>query len=290
MNKIKIIFLIFFQLFFFKSIISREDSLIIQSTTSTRDSGFYNFILPKYRMIDDVKIKVIASGTGHAVVNAKKCDADIILVHDKQSEDLFVKNGFGLYRKDLMYNDFILVGPKSFNINFKNENIYQVLQKIYDNKLTFVSRGDNSGTYKKEISLWKSLSLKINTRKDRWYLETGSGMGASLNIAVNKNAITLTDRATWISFNNKRNHTILVEGDKDLNNYYGIIHCGWRGVASKIHINAVELLLSKGCNINNIKIFTGPSIKKCCYKVGKDILHNFHSNSICKIKTNYVLK
>ena len=223
MNKIKIIFLIFFQLFFFKSIISREDSLIIQSTTSTRDSGFYNFILPKYRMIDDVKIKVIASGTGHAVVNAKKCDADIILVHDKQSEDLFVKNGFGLYRKDLMYNDFILVGPKSFNINFKNENIYQVLQKIYDNKLTFVSRGDNSGTYKKEISLWKSLSLKINTRKDRWYLETGSGMGPSLNIAVNKNAITLTDRATWISFNNKKDHTILVEGDKNLYNYYGII-------------------------------------------------------------------
>ena len=223
MNKIKIIFLIFFQLFFFKSIISREDYLIIQSTTSTRDSGFYNFILPKYRMIDDIKIKVIASGTGHAVVNAKKCDADIILVHDKQSEDLFVKNGFGLYRKDLMYNDFILVGPKSFNINFKNENIYQVLQKIYDNKLTFVSRGDNSGTYKKEISLWKNLSLKINTRKDRWYLETGSGMGPSLNIAVNKNAITLTDRATWISFNNKKDHTILVEGDKNLYNYYGII-------------------------------------------------------------------
>ncbi|MCH2541666.1 MAG: sulfate transporter, partial [Alphaproteobacteria bacterium] len=118
MNKIKIIFLIFFQLFFFKSIISREDSLIIQSTTSTRDSGFYNFILPKYKMIDDIEIKVIASGTGHAIVNAKKCDADIILVHDKQSEDLFVNNGFGLYRKDLMYNDFILVGPKSFNINF----------------------------------------------------------------------------------------------------------------------------------------------------------------------------
>ena len=223
MNKIKIIFLIFFQLFFFKSIISREDSLIIQSTTSTRDSGFYNFILPKYRMIDDIIIKVIASGTGHAVVNAKKCDADIILVHDKQSEELFVKNGFGLYRKDLMYNDFILVGPKSFNINFKNENIYQVLQKIYDNKLTFVSRGDNSGTYKKEISLWISLGLKINTRKDRWYLETGSGMGPSLNIAVNKNAITLTDRATWITFNNKKDHTILVEGDKNLYNYYGII-------------------------------------------------------------------
>ena len=97
----------------------------------------------------------------------------------------------------------------------KNKNIYEVFQNIYDNKITFVSRGDNSGTYKKEVSLWKNLSLKINTRKDRWYLETGSGMGPSLNIAVNKNAITLTDRATWISFNNKKNHTVLVEGDKD---------------------------------------------------------------------------
>ena len=222
-NKFTIILLIFFQLIFFKNTISKEDSLIIQSTTSTRDSGFYNFILPKYKIVDDIRIKVIASGTGHAIVNAKKCDADIVLVHDKTSEELFVKNGFGLYREDLMYNHFLLVGPKSLNISVNNENIYQVLQKIYDNKLTFVSRGDNSGTNKKEISLWKNLGLKINTRKDRWYLETGSGMGPSLNIAVNKNAITLTDTATWISFNNKRNHTILVEGDKDLNNYYGII-------------------------------------------------------------------
>jgi len=222
-NKFTIILLIFFQLIFFKNTISKENSLIIQSTTSTRDSGFYDFILSKYKIVDDIAIKVIASGTGHAIVNAKKCDADIILVHDKTSEELFVKNGFGLYRRDLMYNYFLLVGPKSLNTDVNNENIYQVLQKIYDNKLTFVSRGDNSGTYKKEISLWKNLGLKINTRKDRWYLETGSGMGPSLNIAVNKNAITLTDTATWISFNNKRNHTILVEGGKDLNNYYGII-------------------------------------------------------------------
>ena len=223
MNKFKIIFLIFFQLIFFQNAIAKEGTLIIQSTTSTRDSGFYDFILPKYKIVDDIKIKVIASGTGHAIMNAKKCDADIILVHDKTSEELFVKNEFGLYRKDLMYNHFLLVGPKSLNISVNNESIYQVLQKIYDNKLTFVSRGDNSGTNKKEISLWKNLSLKINTRKDRWYLETGSGMGPSLNIAVNKNAITLTDRATWISFNNKKDHTILVEGDKNLYNYYGII-------------------------------------------------------------------
>ena len=118
MNKFKIIFLIFFQLIFFKNTISKENSLIIQSTTSTRDSGFYDFILSKYKIVDDIVIKVIASGTGHAILNAKKCDADIILVHDKTSEELFVKNGFGLYRKDLMYNDFLLVGPKSLKFNF----------------------------------------------------------------------------------------------------------------------------------------------------------------------------
>ena len=220
MKKFKIALLIFFQLIFFKNSISKENYLIIQSTTSTRDSGFYDFILPEYKAIDDIKVKVIASGTGHAIINAKKCDADILLVHDKKSEELFVKNGFGVYRKDLMYNDFVLVGPNSLRIN---GSINQVLQKIYDNKLTFVSRGDNSGTHKKEVDLWENLNLKINTRKNSWYLETGSGMGPSLNIAVNKNAFILTDRATWIAFNNKRNHIIIVEGEDVLFNYYGII-------------------------------------------------------------------
>ena len=121
MNKFKIIFLILFQLILYKNVVSKEDFILIQSTTSTRDSGFYEFILSNYKKVDDIKIKVIASGTGHAIENGKKCDADIILVHDKESEELFVKNGFGLYRKDLMYNDFLLIGPKKLKIIFNKK-------------------------------------------------------------------------------------------------------------------------------------------------------------------------
>ena len=223
MNKFKIIFLIFFQLIFYKNVVSKEAFLLIQSTTSTRDSGFYEYILSNYKKVDNIKIKVVASGTGHAIENGKKCDADIILVHDKDSEELFVKNEFGLYRKDLMYNDFLLVGPKKLKNDVEDKDIYQTLKKIYINEYFFVSRGDNSGTHKKELSLWENLNLKINPKENSWFLETGSGMGASLNVAVNKNAFILTDRATWLSFNNKREHVIVLENDENLYNYYGII-------------------------------------------------------------------
>tara|TARA_Y100000590_G_scaffold3780_1_gene4992 strand:+ start:222 stop:1040 length:819 start_codon:yes stop_codon:yes gene_type:complete len=223
MNKYIIIFLFFFQLFFFKVLYSKEDFILIQSTTSTRDSGFYDFILSKYKEVSNVNIKVVASGTGHAIQNAKKCDADIILVHDKSSEELFVRNGFGLYRKDLMYNDFLLVGPKILKNKIQNNDIYDAFKEIYKKKFFFISRGDNSGTHKKESSLWKDLNLEIDPRKDFWFLETGSGMGSSLNVAVNKNAFILTDRATWLSFNNKRDHVVIVERDNNLFNYYGII-------------------------------------------------------------------
>jgi|ETN01SMinimDraft_1059929.scaffolds.fasta_scaffold03171_7 tungstate transport system substrate-binding protein len=218
------VFLIFFQLIPTKNSFAKKNFIIIQSTTSTRDTGFYEYILPKYNHIDDTEIRVVAVGTGQAIKNAMKCDADILLVHDKKTEELFVKEGFGLYRKDLMYNDYVLIGPKGDQLKFKEiKNIQEALKKIYDDKIKFISRGDDSGTNKKEIILWKNLGLKVNSQKNSWYWETGSGMGSSLNIAVNKNAIILVDRASWISFNNKRNHTIFVEGDNDLYNYYGII-------------------------------------------------------------------
>jgi len=223
MNKYKIIFLILFQLILYKNTIAKDNFILIQSTTSTRDSGFYDFILTKYKKISDVNVKVVASGTGHAIKNAKRCDADIILVHDKDSEELFVRNGFGLYRKDLMYNDFLLVGPKKLKNKIADNNIYDAFKNIYKNKFFFISRGDNSGTHKKELNLWKVVNLKADPRKDSWFLETGSGMGTSLNVAVNKNAFILTDRATWLSFNNKKNHVVIVEGDKNLFNYYGVI-------------------------------------------------------------------
>ncbi len=228
MNIFKIIlfsiFLISFQLIPAKNSFAKENFLIVQSTTSTRDSGFYEYILPKYKTIDDAEIRVVAGGTGHAIKNAMRCDADILLVHDKPSEELFVKEGFGLYRKDLMYNDYVLVGSKNDELKIKGtKKIQEVFKKIYDTKLNFVSRGDDSGTHKKELSLWKTLGIEINTRKDSWYLETGSGMGSSLNVAVNKNAYILSDRATWIAFNNKKNHIIIVENEPILFNYYGII-------------------------------------------------------------------
>ena len=188
-----IFFLIIFQLITFKDLFAKKDFIIIQSTTSTRDTGFYEYILPKYNEIDDIEIRVVAVGTGSAIKNAMKCDADILLVHDKKSEELFVKEGFGLYRKELMYNDYVLVGNKNDSLKLKGiKNIKKSFKKIYDAKINFVSRADNSGTYKKELSIWKNLGLKINPKKDFWYLETGSGMGPSLNIAVNKNAAILT--------------------------------------------------------------------------------------------------
>ncbi len=244
MKKLKNIILILLIIFFLKNLYSKDYSLIIQSTTSTRDSGFYKFILPKYKVIDDIKIKVVASGTGHAILNAKKCDADILLAHDTIAEKLFVKEGFGLYRKELMYNDFILVGPSDFMDFFLNtRNINDVLVKIYKEEFVFISRGDNSGTHKKEIELWKNLNFKINSKEKKWYLETGSGMGASLNIAVNKNGFILTDRATWISFNNKRDHVIFAEGDRILYNYYGIIPINPKK-CPKSNIKASEKLIN----------------------------------------------
>ena len=134
-----------------------------------------------------------------------------------------MRKGFGLYRKDLMYNDFLLVGPKILKNKIQNNDIYEAFKEIYKKKFFFISRGDNSGTHKKESNLWKDLNLEIDPRRDSWFLETGSGMGSSLNVAVNKNAFILTDRATWLSFNNKMDHVVIVERDNNLFNYYGII-------------------------------------------------------------------
>lgn len=198
--------------------------IIIQSTTSTRDSGFYDYIIEKFNQNYSIDIRVIAVGTGQALRNAKKCDADILLVHHKPSEDEFVKKGYGLYRKQIMYNDYILVGPKNDPAQIKElKNIKGALKKIYKKKSYFVSRGDESGTDKKEKSLWRSVRLDMKSAENSWYLESGSGMGSSLNIAVNKNAYILTDRSTWISFGNKKEHIILVENEPSLFNYYGII-------------------------------------------------------------------
>ena len=217
----KIIFLKF--CFFFFSLTAQE-FITIQSTTSIRDSGFYNYIQDKYQEESSTKLKLVAVGTGQAIENAKKCDADLLFVHHEPSEIKFVKNGYGLYRKVIMHNDFILVGPKNDPAGIKiKKNIKEALKIIYNSKHPFVSRGDKSGTHLKEQELWALVGIKIEKKKSDWYFESGSGMGSSLNFAVNIGAYILSDRSTWISFGNKKNHTIIVENEPLLVNNYGII-------------------------------------------------------------------
>ena len=219
----------FFFLFFSLSVsfdcLADKNFIIIQSTTSTRDSGFYEYIIPKYNKFNSTKVRIVAVGTGQAIRNAKRCDGDILFVHHKNSEKKFVEEGFGLYRKEVMYNDYILVGPKNDPAQIKGlKNINKALSRIKESDSLFVSRGDDSGTHKKEVALWNNfLNDEIGTQRFSWYIETGSGMGSSLNVAVNISAYTLTDRSTWMFFGNKKNHKILVENEPTLFNYYGII-------------------------------------------------------------------
>jgi len=201
-----------------------KDFLILQSTTSTRDSGLYDYLLPEFYDEFKIEVRVVAVGTGQAIKNAKNCDADVLITHHKESEIKLVRNGFGLFRKEFMYNDYVLVGPKKDPYFLKeNSSIEDALGKIYDNQLFFISRGDDSGTNKKELSLWKSINKLPVPKNNKWYLSVGQGMGASLNVAINKNAYLITDRATWISFKNKTSHDILVENEPLLYNFYGLV-------------------------------------------------------------------
>ena len=170
-----------------------------------------------------ITVHVVAVGTGQALKNAQNCDGDVLLVHAKPAEEKFVADGHGVERFDVMYNDFIFVGPKEDIAKINGGKSAKVaLTNIALNTALFASRGDNSGTHKKEIALWKLANLDPSSASGDWYRETGSGMGATLNVAVGMNAYTITDRATWISFNNKQNFEIHVEGDDQLFNQYGI--------------------------------------------------------------------
>jgi len=200
------------------------ESILVQSTTSTQNSGLYGYLLPIIEKDTGIKVNVVAVGTGQAIKNAQNCDADVLLVHAKPSEEKFVAAGYGVKRFDLMYNDFIIVGPASDPAGIDGmTDARAALTKIADKKATFASRGDDSGTNKKEIALWKATGIDPKTGSGGWYRETGSGMGATLNAGVGMGAYVLTDRATWISFKNKGDFTIAVQGDKALFNQYGII-------------------------------------------------------------------
>jgi tungstate transport system substrate-binding protein len=200
------------------------ESIILQSTTSTKNSGFYDYILPLVEKDTGVAANVVAVGTGQAIKNAERCDGDVLLVHAKASEEKFVKEGFGVKRSDLMYNDFVLVGPANDPAGIHgSDDVSNSLRTIAAKESLFASRGDDSGTHKAELRLWKAIKTDPSKASGKWYLETGSGMGSTLNIAVGKGAYVLTDRATWIKFANKQDFKIHVQGDKRLFNQYGII-------------------------------------------------------------------
>lgn len=200
------------------------DSLLLQSTTSTANSGLYDYLLPHYRERSGIQVHVVAVGTGQAIRNAGNCDGDVLLVHAKAAEQQFVADGYGVERYDLMYNDFVLIGPADDPAELQGSaNITDALAAIASRNAVFTSRGDNSGTHKKELQLWSLASIDAQGASGTWYRETGSGMGATLNITIGMNAYTLTDRATWLNFKNRQSHRILFEGDERLFNQYGVI-------------------------------------------------------------------
>ena len=184
----------------------------------------YDYILPKFTQQNGIDVRVVAVGTGQAIKNAQNCDGDVLIVHSKTSEEIFVKSGYGIYRKDLMYNDFVIIGPENDPAKVKSsDNAFEAFKKIFNERAIFASRGDESGTHKAEIKIWNNLNMSTNDFNGGWYRELGLGMGTTLNVAVQMDAYVLSDRATWLAFKNKRQHLILFEGDESLFNQYGII-------------------------------------------------------------------
>jgi tungstate transport system substrate-binding protein len=202
---------------------AQDKSIVVASTTSTRDSGLFDYLLPKFKAKTGITVKVVAQGTGKALDTGRRCDADVLFVHAKAAEMKFIKDGYGGPRHPVMYNDFVVVGPKSDPAGIKGmKDVGKALTTIMNKKADFISRGDNSGTNKAELRLWKASGIDIDKQKGPWYKAIGQGMGATLNTAAASNAYTLTDRATWIHFKNKQNLVIEVEGDKRLFNQYGV--------------------------------------------------------------------
>jgi tungstate transport system substrate-binding protein len=203
---------------------AQEKSIVVASTTSTQDSGLFGYILPKFKEKTGIDVKVIAQGTGQALDTARRGDADVVFVHAKPQEEKFVAEGFGVKRFDVMYNDFVLIGPKSDPAGIKGgKDVVAALKAIAGKGAPFVSRGDKSGTHVAELKLWKDAGLDPAGTKPAWYREIGQGMGAALNTAGGMGGYVLSDRGTWISFKNKGDLEILVEGDQRLFNQYGII-------------------------------------------------------------------
>jgi tungstate transport system substrate-binding protein len=203
---------------------AQDRSIVVVSTTSTQDSGLFGHILPMFKAKSGIEAKVIALGTGQALDAARRGDADVVFVHAKAAEEKFVAEGHGVKRFDVMYNDFVLIGPASDPAGIRGtKDIVAALKTISAKGAPFVSRGDRSGTHQAELALWKAAGIDIAEAKGPWYREIGQGMGAALNMASSSNAYVLSDRGTWIPFKNRGSLEISVEGDPRLFNQYGII-------------------------------------------------------------------
>ena len=201
-----------------------ENYIVMQSTTSAKNSGLFDHILPIFKAETGIEVRVVAVGTGQAIRNAANGDGDVLLVHSREAEEQFIADGFGVKRYDVMYNDFVIVGPPDDPAKIAgSDDALWALRQIALGEHDFMSRGDDSGTHRAERRLWESLGISPSARHQRWYKETGSGMGSTLNIAVGIAAYTLTDRGTWLAFKNKQDHLIFVQGDPLLFNQYGII-------------------------------------------------------------------
>lgn len=197
--------------------------IIVQSTTSTENSGLFGTILPVFSAKTGIDVRVVAVGTGHAIRNARNGDGDVLLVHDTEAENAFVADGYGVERFDVMYNDFVIAGPAWDPAGIAGLNsATAALQKIAAAKAVFVSRGDDSGTHKAELRLWQQAGIDARAASGTWYREAGQGMGPTLNTAIGMDGYTLTDRATWSAFKSKRQHRTLLQGDPALFNQYGV--------------------------------------------------------------------
>ena len=202
---------------------AQDKFIVVASTTSTEQSGLFGHLLPQFKQASGIDVRVVALGTGQALDMGRRGDADVVFVHDQVAEEKFVAEGFGLQRRPVMYNDFVLIGPKSDPAGTRGNDITAALGKLAASNAAFVSRGDKSGTHAAELRYWKAAGVDVAAAKPAGYKECGCGMGPALNIAASSNAYVLADRGTWLSFKNRADLAVLVEGDKRLFNQYGVI-------------------------------------------------------------------
>lgn len=208
----------------FPSAMAESEFLTIASTTSTDHSGLYDYLLPIYEKKSGVSFRVVAVGTGQAIRNAMRGDADLLIVHHRESEDRFVAEGYGLQRDDLMYNEFMLIGPREDPAKVVEvDDIAEAFRRISRSGVTFISRGDDSGTHKRELELWAKAGVQVRPASGDWYWEAGAGMGPTLNTAAARNAYVLSDGATWAAFGNRQDLVVVYQDDPLLHNQYGLI-------------------------------------------------------------------